>query len=169
MAVDHGARDFLLEIGTEELPSSACQAVLEFLPGRAAGLFSAESIDFDPDRLQVMVGPRRIVLSIAGLPERQTPRETAQRGPAAEAAFDAEGRPTQAAIGFARAKGVAPQDLVVREESGRRHVFAVSQSEGRPTPELLPGIVARLVREMYFPKNRRPAAAARAIAGWARR
>lgn len=155
MAAATGGRDFLLEIGTEELPASACQSVLDLLPDRAAVLFAGEDIDVDREALDVMVGPRRIVLLIPNLPENQTPRETAQRGPAAEAAFDAEGKPTQAAAGFARAKGVAPEDLVIREEGGRKFVFAVSRSEGRPTMELLPGIVTRMVREMYFPKNMR--------------
>ena len=50
---------------------------------------------------------------------------------------------------------MAPEDLQVREENGRRFVFAVSRSEGRPTAELLPEICVKLVRDMYFPKNMR--------------
>ncbi len=146
-------RDFLLEIGTEELPASACRSVLELLPDRAAGLFAAENLELAENSLTVLVSPRRIALLIEGLPETQAPRETAQRGPAAAAAFDAEGRPTKAAQGFARARGVTVEELEVREENGREHVFAVSRAEGRPTEELLPGLCARLVREMYFPKN----------------
>ena len=149
------ARDFLLEIGTEELPGSACRSVLDLVPDRAAGLFAAADIDLAPGALDVMVGPRRIVILARGVPEEQTPRENAQRGPAVEAAFDADGKPTPAAAGFARAKGVAPEDLQVREENGRRFVFAVSRSEGRPTAELLPEICVKLVRDMYFPKNMR--------------
>lgn len=149
------ARDLLLEIGTEELPASACLSVLDLLPDRAAGLFAANDIDLEPGSLDVMVGPRRIALLIERMPDTQTPRETVQRGPAEEAAFDADGRPTQAAVGFAKAKGVLPDDLQVREDGGRRFVVAVSRSEGRPTEMLLPDICARLVREMYFPKNMR--------------
>src|SRR5680860_1254182 len=146
-------RDFLLEIGTEELPASACRSVLELLPERAAGLFAAENLELAENSLRVLVSPRRIALLIEGLPETQAPRETAQRGPAAAAAFDAEGRPTKAAQGFARARGVTVEELEVREENGREHVFAVSRVEGHPTEELLPGLCVRLVREMYFPKN----------------
>ena len=149
------AREFLLEIGTEELPGSACRSVLDLLPDRAAALFAAADIDLAPGALEVMVGPRRIVVLARGVPEEQTPRENAQRGPAVEAAFDADGDPTPAAAGFARAKGVAAEDLQVREENGRRFVFAVSRSEGRPTAELLPEICVKLVRDMYFPKNMR--------------
>ncbi len=149
------ARDFLLEIGVEEIPASACLSVLELLPGRVAGLFAADDIDVDPQGIRVLVSPRRIAVLVSGVPERQTPREIAQRGPAVEGAFDAQGRPTKAAEGFARAKGVAPEDLQVREENGRRYVFAVSRSEGRPTAELLPEICLKTVRDMYFPKNMR--------------
>ena len=149
------ARDFLLEIGTEELPASACLSVLDLLPGRAAGLFAAESIDLQPDAIDVLVGPRRIALLARGVPETRTPRESAQRGPAVESAFDASGAPTIAAAGFARAKGIAVEDLQVREEGGRRYVYAVSRTEGRPTAGLLPEICAKLVRDMYFPKNMR--------------
>jgi glycyl-tRNA synthetase beta chain len=149
------ARDFLLEIGTEELPSSACAAVLDLLPDRVAGLFRAAEIEVDSAAIRVMVGPRRIAVMIEAVPESQTPRENVQRGPAFEAAFDAEGKPSKAAAGFARAKGIAPGDLQVREEGGRRFVYYVSTAEARPTTELLPEICLKIVRDMYFPKNMR--------------
>lgn len=151
------ARDFLLEIGTEELPSSACHVVLEQLPDRVRGLFAAAEIDIDPATVQVYVSPRRIAILIPGVPEGQTPREVAQRGPAEESAFDAAGNPTQAALGFAKAKKISPDDLQVREDpaSGRRFVYYISTSEAKPTQEVLPDLCLRLVRDMYFPKNMR--------------
>lgn len=149
------ALDFLLEIGVEEFPASACAAVLRLLPERAAGLFAADDIDLVPGSLRVFASPRRIAVSISNVPEAQTPRENAQRGPAVEAAFGPDGAATPAAAGFARAKGVEVADLQVREENGRRFVFAVSRSEGRPTADLLPEICVKMVRDMYFPKNMR--------------
>lgn len=149
------ARDFLLEIGTEELPASACASVLRLLPERVAGLFAADDIDVESGSLRVMVSPRRIAVFVSGMPDTQTPRENVQRGPAVEAAFAPDGTPTAAAAGFARAKGVAPADLQVREENGRSFVYAVSRSEGRATSDLLPEICVKIVRDMYFPKNMR--------------
>ena len=149
------ARDFLFEIGTEELPSSACHAVLDQLPTRVAGLFAAAEIDIDPASIRVLVSPRRIAVVIPAVPEEQSPREMAQRGPAVEAAFDSSGNPTPAAAGFARAKGATPADLVVREENGRRFVYYVSTTEAKPTGALLPDICLKIVRDMYFPKNMR--------------
>src|SRR5665254_22197 len=74
------ARDFLIEIGTEELPASACGAVLRLLPERVAGLFAADDIDLETGSLRVMVSPRRIAVLITAVPEIQTPRENVQRG-----------------------------------------------------------------------------------------
>ncbi|NLV71123.1 MAG: glycine--tRNA ligase subunit beta [Actinobacteria bacterium] len=152
---DREPRDFLLEIGVEEMPASACRAAIDLLPERVSGLFSAEGVDIAPSDVQVMVSPRRIAVLLKGVPGEQAPREIVQRGPAAEAAFDAEGNPTKACEGFARAKGVSARDLQVREESGRRFVYYVTQSESRPTAGLLPDICLKIVRDMYFPKNMR--------------
>ncbi len=149
------ARDFLLEIGVEEIPASACRAAIDLLPERVAGLFAAEGVEMAPADVKVMVSPRRIAVLVHEVPGAPEPREIAQRGPAAEAAFDADGKPTKACEGFARAKGVSPAELHVREEDGRRFVYYVTQSESRPTAELLPEICLRIVRDMYFPKNMR--------------
>jgi glycyl-tRNA synthetase len=149
------ARDFLLEIGVEEMPASACRAVIDLLPDRVSGLLSAEGVEVERDDIRVMVSPRRIAVLIPDVPGEQKPREIVQRGPAYEAAFDAEGEPTKAAEGFARAKGVSVGDLEVRDEAGRKFVYYVTQSEARPTAELLPEICLKIVRDMYFPKNMR--------------
>ena len=150
-----GASDFLLEIGTEELPSSACHAVLQLLPERVVALFDDADINIDPTLLDVMVSARRIAVLARSVPHTQTPRETVQRGPGVQAAFDEAGNPTAAAIGFARAKGVEVADLEVREEGGRRFVYYVALDETKPTVELLPDICLKIVRDMYFPKNMR--------------
>jgi len=149
------ARDFLLEIGTEEMPASACRAAIELLPQRVSALFAADGVDVAPEDVKVMVSPRRIAVMARDVPGEQAPREIAQRGPALEAAFDGEGRPTKAAEGFAKAKGVEAKDLEVREESGRRFVYYVARMESRPTSVLLPEICLKIVRDMYFPKNMR--------------
>ncbi len=149
------ARDFLLEIGVEEMPASACRSAIDLLPDRVAGLFSAEGVEVTSGNVEVMVAPRRIAVLVKNVPGEQTPREIVQRGPAVEAAFDAEGNPTKACEGFARAKGISAKDLEVREEAGRCFVYYVTQSESRSTTALLPDICLKIVRDMYFPKNMR--------------
>jgi glycyl-tRNA synthetase len=152
---DRSARDFLLEIGVEEMPASACRAAIDLLPGRVSGLFAAEGVDVAPDAVEVLVSPRRIAILVRNVSGEQAPRENIQRGPAYEAAFDASGIPTKACEGFARAKGVSPADLEVREEQGRRFVYFVTRSESQSTAGLLPEICLKIVRDMYFPKNMR--------------
>jgi len=154
-ASDHKNRDFLLEIGVEEMPASACRTAIDLLPERVAGLFAAEGVAVAANDIKVMVSPRRIAVLLEDVPGAQESREVTQRGPAYEAAFDAKGDPTKACEGFARAKGVSPKDLEVREEGGRRYVYHVTQSESRPTSGLLPDICLKIVRDMYFPKNMR--------------
>ena len=152
---DRTTRDLLLEIGVEEMPASACRAAIDLLPDRVAGLFAAEGVDIAAEKVEVLVSPRRIALLMKNVPGEQAPREIVQRGPAYDAAFGADGIPTKACEGFARAKGVSPKDLEVREEQGRRFVYYVTCSESRPTAGLLPDICLKIVRDMYFPKNMR--------------
>ncbi len=152
---DHDSHDFLLEIGVEEMPASACRAAIDLLPKRVSDMFTAEGVNVAPADVKVMVSPRRIAVLIKDVPGAQALREIAQRGPATEAAFDADGNPTKACEGFARAKGITAKDLVVREEGGRRFVYYVTESESRPTAALLSEICLKIVRDMYFPKNMR--------------
>ena len=137
------------------MPASACRAAIDLLPERVAGMFAAEGVDLKPHDVKVKVSPRRIAVLLKNVPGEQASREIVQRGPAFEAAFDAEGNATKACEGFARAKGITPKELEVREESGRRFVYYVTRSESRPTAGLLPDICLKIVRDMYFPKNMR--------------
>ncbi len=152
---DRGSRDFLLEIGVEEMPASACRAAINLLPDRVSGMFQAEGVDVKPADVKVLVSPRRIAVLMTDVPGEQAPREIVQRGPAYEAAFDADGNATKACEGFARAKGITPAELEIREESGRKFVYYVTRAESRPTSTLLPDICLKIVRDMYFPKNMR--------------
>ena len=136
---DRGARDFLLEIGVEEMPASACRAAIDLLPERVAGMFAAEGVAVTPDDVKVMVSPRRIAVLISQRTRAsRLLGRSCSEGPAFEAAFDAEGKPTKACEGFARAKGIAPADLEVREEAGRKFVYYVTRSEAGPRPRCCP-------------------------------
>ncbi len=128
----------LFEIGCEELPASACREALAQLPELFRGVVGVE-----PTR--VFVGPRRLALVAEGLPE--TSAEELVLGPPVDVAFDAEGRPTKAAEGFARKQGVGVDELERRDGSvGVRR-------PGRPLRELLPEHLAELVRGLTFGKS----------------
>jgi glycyl-tRNA synthetase beta chain len=117
--------------------------------------FAAERVQVEEDQVDVWVTPRRIAVHIRHLAEQQPPEETAERGPAADAAFDADGAPTKAAEGFARAKGVNVEQLEVREHQGREFVFAVHRDEGRRTVAAIPAACERILRSLSFPRTMR--------------
>ena len=144
----------LLEVGCEELPSSACREISEQAPGIIEAALQAHGLE--RDAVQVWVAPRRFAVSVTGLPERQSGAGRSVAGPPADAAFDAAGTPTKAAEGFARKQGVAVEDLVVREgRDGRRVVFAEVAGDSQPVEALVPDIAKRLVEGLRFSKTMR--------------
>ena len=146
--------DLLVEVGCEELPSSACREIIEQAPGLFASSLAALGLEAPP-RVELSVAPRRFALVAAGLPEGTASSSRRVRGPSAEAAFDADGAPTKAAQGFARGQGVPVADLVLDDSDGRRFVFAERREEGRPVDELVPDLVARLIGGLRFSKTMR--------------
>lgn len=145
--------DLLIEIGCEELPSSACREAIAQAPAIMAGALDAFGLTGE---VAVWVAPRRIAVQVAGVPERQSGEAKSIAGPPADAAFDADGAPTKVAEGFARKQGVDVTALVVREGSGgRRVVFADVPGEDRPVAELVPDIAKRLVEGFRFGKTMR--------------
>lgn len=145
--------DLLIEIGCEELPSSACREAIEQLPPLFAATLSAVGVEGDHPA-EVWVAPRRIAVS-ARVPDGVAPSTRLHRGPAEQAAFSADGTPTKAAQGFARGKGVDVADLQIHEDGGRRFVYAVEQTPGRSIDELVPQIVERLIGGVKFSKTMR--------------
>ncbi len=146
--------DLLLEIGCEELPSSACREIVEQAPGLVTGAIASLGLDA-AEAVEVSVAPRRFAVHVTGLPAELPARARSVRGPAAAAAFGPDGAPTKAAEGFARAQGITAADLVRREDGGREFVFAELTSESRPTADLVPEIAARLVDGLRFSKTMR--------------
>lgn len=138
-------QDFLFEIGTEELPAAAARSAAGQVPSLVLAALAVRNIPVDPAAVSVWVTPRRIAVHVRDLVPMQPDQEKAARGPVASRAFDENGQPTKAAAGFAKAKGIAPDELKVREHEGQEFVFAVSQHEGRPTIELLPDICREIL------------------------
>jgi glycyl-tRNA synthetase beta chain len=145
--------DLLLEIGCEELPSSACREIVEQAPGLYAA--ALESLGLEGGAVSVWVAPRRFAVHGGGLPAELAASSRTVRGPAASAAFGPDGAPTKAAEGFARGQGLAVADLVVRDDGGREFVFAEIAQPGRPLDELVPEIAARIVNGLRFSKTMR--------------
>jgi glycyl-tRNA synthetase beta chain len=145
--------EVLVEVGCEELPSSACREILEQAPALAAS--ALEALRLGADETRVWVAPRRFALHLSGVPERQEASSRSVRGPAEAAAFGSDGAPTKAAEGFARGQGVAVADLVVREDNGRRFVFAERAEDAQEVADLVPELTRRLVEGLRFSKTMR--------------
>lgn len=143
--------DLLFEIGCEELPARFIQPALESLRRDAEKAFNEARLRVG--QLRVYGTPRRLALVVLGLPERQAPRVTEVRGPAAAAAFDAEGRPTKAAAGFARSRGVPVEALVRRTTDQGEYVFARVEEPALATAQVLPDLLRGLVERLRFPKS----------------
>lgn len=147
------AKDFLLEIGTEEIPAKFAPGVLQQLEEKARKQLQELRLDFA--ELKVYTTPRRMAVLIKDLAEKQTDLEAEVKGPAFKAAFDADGNPTKAAQGFARGQGVDPKDLFVQELNGVPYVYARKFEAGKPASELLAQFCLDLITGLHFPKPMR--------------
>jgi glycyl-tRNA synthetase beta chain len=153
--------EFFLELLLEEMPSAAIPGARADLIRRFSDGFSAEGLACDS--IQALATPRRLIVVATGLPARQDDRVEEILGPPADRAMDADGRPTPAAEGFARAQGVALADLV-RVRSPRGFVMmARRKTAGRPTAEILAEIAPRIAGGLAFPKTMRWGAGAHAF------
>ena len=146
--------DLLVEVGCEELPSSACREIIAQAPGLLTDSLAALGMEA-PDRVELSVAPRRFALVAPGLSDGVAASARRVRGPSAEAAFDEGGAPTRAAEGFARGQGLTVGDLLLDEENGRRFVYAEVREEGRPVDDLVPEVVARVIGGLRFSKTMR--------------
>ncbi|WPP44530.1 glycine--tRNA ligase subunit beta [Pseudomonas sp. AN-1] len=146
------AQDFLVELGTEELPPKALKSLAEaFLAGVEKGLKAA---GLGYAKARYYAAPRRLAILVEQLATQQPDREVRLDGPPVQAAFDKDGQPTQAALGFAKKCGV---DLEQVDTSGPKLKF-VQSIAGQPATSLLPGIVEASLNELPIPKRMRWAA-----------
>ncbi|MBP9956147.1 MAG: glycine--tRNA ligase subunit beta [Pseudomonas sp.] len=146
------AQDFLVELGTEELPPKALKSLAEaFLAGVEKGLKAA---GLGYAKARYYAAPRRLAILVEQLATQQPDREVRLDGPPLQAAFDKDGQPTQAALGFAKKCGV---DLEQVDTSGPKLKF-VQSIAGQPATSLLPGIVEASLNELPIPKRMRWAA-----------
>ena len=146
-------QDFLVELGTEELPPKALKTLSNaFTQGIIDGLKTAQ-LSFDS--FESFAAPRRLALLIKGLETAQPDQNLERRGPAVKAAFDAEGKATRAAEGFARSNGVTVEQLETLEtDKGAWLVYRAVQ-QGAETASLLPAIVTKSLNELPIPKRMR--------------
>lgn len=147
------AKDLFLEIGCEEIPAG-------FVPKAMADMEQLMRRELESERLEfaeilTLGTPRRLVLAVKGLAQRQPDAELTAMGPAKSVAFDADGNPTRAAQGFARGQGVEVSQLTVVMTEKGEYLAAVKSETGRESAELLTEILPRLMGAIPFKKSMR--------------
>jgi glycyl-tRNA synthetase beta chain len=146
-------KELLLEIGTEEIPAGFIPQALNDFESLTRRELEANRIDFDG--VKTLGTPRRIVLFIESVSEKQRDEEIRKIGPSKQAAFDARGNPTKAAIGFAKSQSVSVESLEVVQTEKGEYICAVKREAGRPTFELLPSILPKVILSIPFQKSMR--------------
>ena len=145
--------NYLLEIGTEEIPAKFMPGTLNQLRENAKKKLEERRLKYE--KVRVMGTPRRLSLIIEGLAEKEEDLQEEVRGPAKKAAFDPEGKFTKAAEGFARSQGVQVESLIIKETGNGEYLFALREVKGKPTAEVLPEIVPQIITSLSFPKPMR--------------
>lgn len=148
-----GPASFLLEIGTEEMPSGDVKDAIQQLEKAAPDMFADLRLSYED--LQVLATPRRLVVSVNGLAHQQEDLEQLVKGPPRERALDEDGNPTKAAEGFAKSKGVSLKDLEIKEIDGGEYVVAVERKKGLPTREVLSSAIPALIQSLRFGQSMR--------------
>ena len=166
---DQKTADLLFEIGTEEIPASYVPPALAQLQEIATESLTNHRISFG--EIQALGTPRRITLSIKDLETFQESEETEVVGPPKRIAFDENGEPTKAAIGFAKTQGVEISDLRVVETERGEYIAASKLEEGVAAQEVLQVLLPEWIEALRFPKTMRwetKSEAPRAFARFAR-
>jgi len=146
-------QSFLFEIGTEELPAQDLTDALQQLERNTTAMLDTLKLEYDS--FQVMGTPRRLVVFINKLAANQPDTREIVKGPPATAAFDATGKPTKAAEGFAKGKGLQVEELHISEIDGGRYVIAEIFTKGKPALAVLPDALQDLIATIHFPKSMR--------------
>jgi glycyl-tRNA synthetase beta chain len=145
------SKELFLEIGTEEIPAGFLPKAMADMKNLITKELEQARIPFDD--IKTMATPRRLLLVVTGLSAEQPDAEITAMGPARGIAFGPDGAPTKAAQGFARGQGVDVASLqIVKTEKGE-YIAAVKKETGRPTAELLPAILPRLMGNIPFKKS----------------
>jgi glycyl-tRNA synthetase beta chain len=147
-------RELLIEIGTEELPAAWLPGLTEQFGARLGASLAALRIPPDGP-VETYSTPRRLTARVAKMPERQADVEEVVSGPAVAAAFAPDGRPTPAALGFARKCGVEVSALERAETPKGLYLVCRRQHRGRATVDVLPDALGGALRAMTFPKPMR--------------
>lgn len=147
------AENLLVEIGTEELPPKALRKLAEaFAANLTAEL---ESLELGHQGVSWYASPRRLGLQVKALDAKQQDKEVEKRGPATKAAFDAEGNPTKAAMGWARGCGIEVNDAQTLETDKGAWLLHIAKVAGQETKTLMTDAISKALAKLPIPKPMR--------------
>ncbi|MDG2943212.1 glycine--tRNA ligase subunit beta [Exercitatus varius] len=146
-------QNFLAEIGTEELPPKALKKLAAAFAENVENELNQASLSFD--KVEWYAAPRRLAVKVLNLATNQPSKEIEKRGPAVSAAFDAEGKPTKAAEGWARGCGITVDQAERLATDKGEWLVHRARIEGQPTKNLMLDIVARSLANLPIPKTMR--------------
>ncbi len=145
--------DFLVEIGTEELPPKALLKLRDSFAMSIADGLKQLSIEFAS--VKAFASPRRLAVIVTDLATKQADSKVEKIGPAVKAAFDANGEATKAALGFAKSCGVEIHQLSRIEKDGIEKLYFAMEKQGSATEDLLPNLVQQALGQLPIPKRMR--------------
>lgn len=146
-------KNFLAEIGTEELPPKALKKLAVAFKDNMEQELNQAGLSFD--KVEWFAAPRRLAVKVLGLATCQPSKEIEKRGPAVSAAFDAEGKPTKAAEGWAKGCGISVEQAERLATDKGEWLVHRAVIEGQPTKKLLVPMVAKALAELPIPKTMR--------------
>ena len=146
-------QNFLVEIGTEELPPKALKTLATSFADNVEAELNHAGLSFD--KIEWFAAPRRLAVKVLSLATQQPSKEIEKRGPAVSAAFDAEGKPTKAAEGWARGCGITVEQAERLVTDKGEWLVHRAKIEGQPTKNLLNNIVANALAKLPIPKPMR--------------
>lgn len=146
-------QNFLAEIGTEELPPKALKKLATAFAENVEAELNQAGLSFD--KVEWFAAPRRLAVKVLGLATSQPSKKVEKRGPAVSAAFDAEGKPTKAAEGWAKGCGITVEQAErIATDKGEWLVHR-AVIEGQPTKNLLVGMISNALAKLPIPKTMR--------------
>ena len=146
----------LFELGCEELPPKSLKPLRDALQKSVTEQLAEADISFDS--MKAFAAPRRLAIQIQGISDKQPDRTEQKRGPAIKAAFDADGNPTRAAMGFAKGLGIEASELTTINTDKGDYVGYEQTIHGQATTELLPAIFQTALDDLPIAKRMRSGA-----------
>ena len=141
----------VLEIGTEEIPAQYMENALKDLNRLAKKYLEESSINYK--EIKVYGTPRRLILFIFHIKEKQEDIFQKIKGPAYSIAYNKDSQPQKPALKFAQSQGVNVGDLIVEDTKKGKYIFASKSIIGQPTIDLLSQIFPKIIKGMQFPKS----------------